>query len=197
MQATLRFEVDAGIALITLEDPGKPMNVVSPQFIDDLITAIERVATDPAIRGAIITSAKPAFMAGADLKYIASIAGGALSVEQAVAFSQKPSKQMHRRLETCGKPFIAAINGLALGGGFELCLACHSRVIVDDKHGRHRANAHYTVRVAIAGGIADARSAGPSTAIWPSSQRITAPIGKNSAGSRATLYLLISIRFIA
>lgn len=132
MQATLRLEIDAGIALITLEDPGKPMNVVSPQFIDDLITAIERVATDPAIRGAIITSAKPAFMAGADLKYIASIAGGALSVEQAVAFSQKPSKQMHRRLETCGKPFIAAINGLALGGGFELCLACHSRIIVDD-----------------------------------------------------------------
>jgi 3-hydroxyacyl-CoA dehydrogenase/enoyl-CoA hydratase/3-hydroxybutyryl-CoA epimerase len=132
MQATLRFEVDAGIALITLEDPGKPMNVVSPQFIDDLITAIERVATDPAIRGAIITSAKPAFMAGADLKYIASIAGGALTLEQALAFSQKPSKQMHRRLETCGKPFIAAINGLALGGGFELCLACHRRVIVDD-----------------------------------------------------------------
>ena len=132
MQATLRFEVDAGIALITLEDPGKPMNVVSPQFIDDLITAIERVATDPAIRGAIITSAKPAFMAGADLKYIASIAGGALTLEQALAFSQKPSKQMHRRLETCGKPFIAAINGLALGGGFELCLACHSRIIVDD-----------------------------------------------------------------
>jgi 3-hydroxyacyl-CoA dehydrogenase / enoyl-CoA hydratase / 3-hydroxybutyryl-CoA epimerase len=105
---------------------------VSPQFIDDLIAAIERVATDPAIQGAIITSAKPAFMAGADLKYIASIAGGALTLEQAVAFSQKPSKQMHRRLETCGKPFVAAINGLALGGGFELCLACHRRVIVDD-----------------------------------------------------------------
>jgi 3-hydroxyacyl-CoA dehydrogenase/enoyl-CoA hydratase/3-hydroxybutyryl-CoA epimerase len=134
MQAmtTLRFDVDAGIALITLDDPKKPMNVVTPQLIDDLIAAIDLVASDAAIKGAIITSGKAAFMAGADLKYIAGIAGGALTVEQAVAFSQKASKQMHRRLETCGKPFVAAINGLALGGGFELCLACHARVIVDD-----------------------------------------------------------------
>jgi 3-hydroxyacyl-CoA dehydrogenase / enoyl-CoA hydratase / 3-hydroxybutyryl-CoA epimerase len=132
MPATLRFEVDAGIALITIDDPTRPMNVVTPEFIDDLIAAVEKVAADPAIKGAIITSAKPAFMAGADLKYIAGIAGGALTLEQAFAFSQKPSKQMHRRLETCGKPFVAAINGLALGGGFELCLACHKRVIVDD-----------------------------------------------------------------
>lgn len=130
---TLRFEVDgAGVALITLDDPGKPMNVVSPQFIDDLIAAIERVAADPAIQGAVVTSAKAAFMAGADLKYIVSIAGGAITREQALAFSERPSRRMHRRLELCGKPFVAAINGLALGGGYELCLACHRRIIVDD-----------------------------------------------------------------
>lgn len=130
---TLRLDVDAdGIALITLEAPDKPMNVVSPQFIDDMIAAIERVAGDAAIKGAIITSGKPAFMAGADLKYILGIAGGALTLKLAYAFSQKPSVQMHRRMETCGKPFVAAINGLALGGGYELALACHYRVIVDD-----------------------------------------------------------------
>ncbi|MBL8270969.1 3-hydroxyacyl-CoA dehydrogenase NAD-binding domain-containing protein [Steroidobacter sp.] len=130
---TLQLDVDAdGIALITLDAPDKPMNVVSPQFIDDMIAAIERVASDAAIKGAIITSGKPAFMAGADLKYILGIAGGALTLKQAYAFSQKPSVQMHRRLETCGKPFVAAINGLALGGGYELALACHHRVIVDD-----------------------------------------------------------------
>src|SRR5579859_3291817 len=132
MPTTLKLEVDDGIALISIDDPGKPMNVVTPESIDDLIAAVDKVAGDPTIKGAIITSAKPAFMAGADLKYIAGIAGGALTLEQAFAFSQKPSKQMHRRLETCGKPFIAAINGLALGGGFELCLACHKRVIDDD-----------------------------------------------------------------
>jgi 3-hydroxyacyl-CoA dehydrogenase/enoyl-CoA hydratase/3-hydroxybutyryl-CoA epimerase len=130
---TLRLDVDAdGIALITLDAPDKPMNVVSPQFIDDMIAAIERVASDAVIKGAIVTSGKPAFMAGADLKYILGIAGGVLTLKQAYAFSQRPSMQMHRRMETCGKPFVAAINGLALGGGYELALACHYRVIVDD-----------------------------------------------------------------
>src|SRR5690606_1675185 len=130
--STLSLAVDAdGVALITLNDPNKPMNVVSPEFIDDLIAAIEKVATDDAIKGAVITSAKPAFMAGADLKYIVNMLDG-ISADEAYAFSQKPSVPMHRRMETCGKPFVAAINGLALGGGYELCLACHHRVIVDD-----------------------------------------------------------------
>ncbi len=134
---TLRLEVDAdGIALITLDDPGRSMNVVSPEFIGDMIAAIERVAGDAAIRGAIIASAKPAFMAGADLKYIATLAGGAISLDEAVEFSRKPSIDMHRRLETCGKPVVAAINGLALGGGYELCLACHYRVLADTPAGK-------------------------------------------------------------
>src|SRR3984893_5875818 len=130
---TLTFEVDGdGIALITLDDPSKPMNVVSPAWIDELIDAVEKVATDPKIKGAVITSAKPAFMAGADLKYIYTLSGGAITPQQAFEFSQRPSVRMHRRMETCGKPFVAAINGLALGGGYELALACHYRVVVDD-----------------------------------------------------------------
>src|SRR5580658_10887683 len=130
---TLALEVDAeGIAIVTLNDPSKPMNVVSPEWIDEFISAIERIATDPAVRGAVITSAKPAFMAGADLKHICPLTGGAITPQQAFEFSEKPSMRMHRRLETCGKPFVAAINGLALGGGYELTLACHYRVITDD-----------------------------------------------------------------
>jgi 3-hydroxyacyl-CoA dehydrogenase/enoyl-CoA hydratase/3-hydroxybutyryl-CoA epimerase len=130
---TLSFEIDGdGIALITLNDPTKPMNVVSPEWIEELIATIERVAADPSVKGAVITSSKPAFMAGADLKYIYTLSGGAITAHQAFEFSQRPSIPMHRRLETCGKPFVAAINGLALGGGYELALACHYRVIADD-----------------------------------------------------------------
>lgn len=129
---TLTLEIDDGIALVTFDDSSKPMNVVSPQWMDELIAVIERIAADPRIVGAILTSSKPAFMAGADLKHILNLAGGRITPDQAFDFSQKPSVTMHRRLETCGKPFVAAINGLALGGGYELALACHYRVIVDD-----------------------------------------------------------------
>jgi 3-hydroxyacyl-CoA dehydrogenase/enoyl-CoA hydratase/3-hydroxybutyryl-CoA epimerase len=130
---TLKLEVGAdGVALITLDDPSRPMNVVSPEWMDEFIAVIEQVAADPAIKGAIVTSAKPTFMAGADLKYITTLFDSGITTAQAYAFSQKASMAMHRRMETCGKPFVAAINGLALGGGFELCLACHYRVIADD-----------------------------------------------------------------
>ena len=130
---TLSLKVDAdGIALVTLDDPTKAMNVVSQQLIAELCAVIEQVATDPEIKGAVITSAKPAFMAGADLKQILPMSGGAITLEDAYAFSQKASMAMHRRMETCGKPFVAALNGLALGGGYELALACHHRILVDN-----------------------------------------------------------------
>ena len=129
---TLNYSVGAdGIAIITLDAQDRPMNVVSPQFIDDVSAVVENVANDPRVQGAIITSAKPAFMAGADLKYILSLMEDGITERDALDFGRKP-QAMHRRIETCGKPFVAALNGLALGGGYELALACHWRVIVDD-----------------------------------------------------------------
>lgn len=117
----------SGIATITMDHAGEAMNLVSPEWIAEMFEAVEQIAADPAVRGAIVTSAKLSFMAGADLK----ILGKPFARAEALAFSAAPS-ELFRRIETCGKPFVAAINGLALGGGFELALACHGRIIVDD-----------------------------------------------------------------
>ena len=122
---TLLFDVRDGVAFITINRPDK-LNALNDQVVDDLAAAAERIATDPAIRGAIITGSGPkAFVAGADIGDLAKqgpFDGKARSLRgQAVL----------RRLETSGKPVIAAINGYALGGGCELALACHLRIAAD------------------------------------------------------------------
>ena len=130
---TLKLVVDAdGIAIITIDVPDRPMNVVTPEFSADLAQAVERVASDSAIKGAVLISGKPgAFVAGGDIKGMVDVYGSGASAAEASKISTETS-QLLRRMETCGKPFAAAINGLALGGGLELCLACHYRVLVDD-----------------------------------------------------------------
>ena len=119
-----------GIVVLTLNNADESMNVVSDEWLDEMSAAIAQVKGDPAITGLIVTSGKKAFMAGADLKLLVD-GYGKLSRKEAYAFSQKATA-MHRALETMGKPVVAALNGLCLGGGFELALACHGRVLVDD-----------------------------------------------------------------
>lgn len=127
----IKLETDAdGIATLTLDNADQSMNVVSTEWLDELAEAIDAVKADQAIIGLIVTSAKKAFMAGADLKMLVR-AYGTMTRTEAYAFSQHATK-VHRALETMGKPVVAAINGLCLGGGFELALACHYRVLVDD-----------------------------------------------------------------
>jgi 3-hydroxyacyl-CoA dehydrogenase/enoyl-CoA hydratase/3-hydroxybutyryl-CoA epimerase len=137
----IRQDLDAdGILLLTIDVPGQTMNVITPEVSRDLAAAIERLKTDPAVKGAVLTSGKASgFMAGADLKGM-----GALFGANAPANDDGKSKmaklfdsvfqlnKLLRDLETCGKPVAAAVNGLALGGGFEFILACHYRVIADN-----------------------------------------------------------------
>ncbi|MBY8825638.1 3-hydroxyacyl-CoA dehydrogenase NAD-binding domain-containing protein [Sphingomonas colocasiae] len=121
---------EGAILTILLDDRDAPVNTVSPAWVDALAAEFEAVRSDASVNGVIVTSAKTGFMAGADLKYILADVVG-MSAAQAFAFSQSASR-MHRLVESCGKPVVAAINGFALGGGYELALACTHRIIAND-----------------------------------------------------------------
>jgi 3-hydroxyacyl-CoA dehydrogenase/enoyl-CoA hydratase/3-hydroxybutyryl-CoA epimerase len=129
----IRFAVDTdGIATLTIDYPGKSMNVIDQAFIDSLGACIDRVVSDSSIRGAIITSGKDAFVAGADLVTMENNLDAMADDPVDVLFDKYATlSRAVRRVETCGKPIVAAINGIAMGGGFELCLACHYRVMSD------------------------------------------------------------------
>ena len=127
---------DDGVALIRFDAVGRPMNTLTAAGWRTLAELVEQVAADPAVRGAVIASGKAnGFCAGADLHEMLGYAGvtpATAEAQRAVVEVLSLANRVSRRLETCGKPFAAAIGGLALGGGLELTLACHRRVVADD-----------------------------------------------------------------
>jgi 3-hydroxyacyl-CoA dehydrogenase/enoyl-CoA hydratase/3-hydroxybutyryl-CoA epimerase len=141
-----KIETDAdGIALVTWDSPGRSMNVIDLKVIEELSAIVEQVAADAAIKAAVITSGKETFCAGADLAMLEMFARQFADMaktrgeEAAVALLFAESRKLsllYRRIETCGKPWVAVINGTALGGGFELCLACHYRIATDGEKAR-------------------------------------------------------------
>lgn len=119
-----------GIAIATVHTPDRTLNLFTVELVAELGKLIERVAGDATIRGVILTATGKSFIAGADLMEMAQHYEAGISTHAAFELSHATSRLL-RRMETCGKPFVAAINGIALGGGFELCLACHYRVLAD------------------------------------------------------------------
>jgi 3-hydroxyacyl-CoA dehydrogenase/enoyl-CoA hydratase/3-hydroxybutyryl-CoA epimerase len=124
----------SGILLATIDMPARTMNVFSSALMDSLEQLLELVESSPHVNGVVISSGKPAFIAGADLEMVLGFSERARADthEQLHALCGRLSR-LFLRLERCGKPFVAALNGLALGGGLELALACHARVAADDK----------------------------------------------------------------
>lgn len=133
MQRNIHLQVDAdGIALVTLDVASRSVNVFTPGFTQELSDLVDEVTARPDIAGVVVTSGKASgFMAGADLEDFVHVHARGLTPQQAAALVE-PAGHALRRLERCGKPVAVAINGFALGGGFELCLACHHRVLVDE-----------------------------------------------------------------
>ncbi|MBL4907370.1 MAG: enoyl-CoA hydratase/isomerase family protein [Sneathiella sp.] len=124
----INYSIDKdGVATISWDMPGRSMNVLNNDSIPAFADAVKKAVEDESVKGVIITSAKPDFIAGADLEMLQG-----WSSAQEMFDNGMELQMMFRSIEKSKKPFVAAINGTALGGGFEICLACHHRIAADN-----------------------------------------------------------------
>ncbi|MCA3563306.1 MAG: enoyl-CoA hydratase/isomerase family protein [Methylocystis sp.] len=140
------IETDAdGIVLATWDMKDRSMNVITVAVMDELDQIIDHFAGTEAIKGCVIASGKDSFSGGADLTMLQASGAeyarllktkGAEAANQFLLDSSARLSKIYRRLETCGKPFAAAIHGTCLGGAFELTLACQFRIASDDARTR-------------------------------------------------------------
>ncbi|MCB0945389.1 MAG: enoyl-CoA hydratase/isomerase family protein, partial [Mycobacterium sp.] len=129
---TIKWDKDAdGIVTLTLDDPTGSANVMNENYQESMRKAVERlVAEKDSITGVVIASAKKTFFAGADLREVIKL--GPENAGEAFAMVEDVKRDL-RTIETLGVPVVAAINGAAMGGGLEIALACHHRIIADVK----------------------------------------------------------------
>jgi 3-hydroxyacyl-CoA dehydrogenase / enoyl-CoA hydratase / 3-hydroxybutyryl-CoA epimerase len=131
MSNTIRWEQDAdGVVNLILDDPNQSANTMNEAYKASMAAAVDRLeAEKDSITGVVISSAKKTFFAGGDLNDLKK-ARPEDAAEVAVMIRELKSQL--RRLETLGKPVVAAINGAALGGGLEIALAAHYRIASED-----------------------------------------------------------------
>jgi 3-hydroxyacyl-CoA dehydrogenase/enoyl-CoA hydratase/3-hydroxybutyryl-CoA epimerase len=124
----VQYNKDAdGIVTLVLNMPGRSMNVLNEELTGPFGDALTQIENDTSVTGVILTSGKKEFLAGADIEKVYAMTDPQQAFEMAEAY-----KAFLRRLEKCGRPVVAALNGTALGGGLELALACHYRVAIND-----------------------------------------------------------------
>lgn len=133
MTEAIRYEKGQdNIVVLTMDMPGQSANTMNGAYREAMAATVARLeAEKDSIAGVILTSAKKTFFAGGDLNELIKV-----TKADAPAFYAGilVLKGQLRRLETLGKPVVAAINGAALGGGWEICLACHHRISLDESH---------------------------------------------------------------
>ncbi|MGH3584793.1 MAG: enoyl-CoA hydratase-related protein, partial [Pseudonocardia sp.] len=131
-QKAVRWEKgEDGIVVVTLDDPGRSANTMNERYLEAMGECVDALVADQEnITGVIVTSAKKTFFAGGDLD---SMSKTTPADAQAVMERTMVVKRQFRKLETLGRPVVAAMNGTALGGGLEIGLACHHRIGLDAK----------------------------------------------------------------
>ncbi|MFJ2510047.1 3-hydroxyacyl-CoA dehydrogenase NAD-binding domain-containing protein [Streptomyces griseoviridis] len=127
---TIRWERDdTGVVTLVLDDPDQSANTMNAAFRASLAAVTDRLEAErDSLRGVVLTSAKKTFFAGGDLRDLIRITP---ETAQELFDGGLAIKRDLRRIETLGVPVVAAINGAALGGGYEIALACHHRVALD------------------------------------------------------------------
>jgi len=121
---------EAGVVTLTMDDPSASANTMNEAYVAAMGETVERLQAEKgSLKGVVITSAKPTFFAGGNLRMLSQIQ----PAQAAEVFDTiEEVKRQLRALETLGVPVVAAINGSALGGGLEIALACHHRIVADD-----------------------------------------------------------------
>lgn len=125
----INYKIENNVAIISWNMTTSPMNVLNDISIPEFESHLQNAYADPNVKGIVITSEKNEFIAGADVKML--LKNNDKDPAETYKFSLD-FNNIFRRLETCGKPVVAAMNGTALGGGYEVCLSCHYRIALDN-----------------------------------------------------------------